>query len=71
MAKGKGTAYIGTGERLPTGGLVLHLRADDGAGGVGHSTIQVKPTDPQFDSILDHLGRPDLGASFSVRPFPD
>ena len=70
MAKGKGTAYIGTGERLPSGGLVLRLRADDGEA-VGHGTIQIKPTDPQFEFILDHLGRPEVGASFSVRPFPD
>jgi len=48
----------------------MRLRAD-GDGMTAHGTIRVKPGDPNFEAIFGHVGRPDVGASFSVRPFPD
>jgi len=60
---------IGIAFMKPDHTIVLSVRADDGAGTVGHATIVYAPDDAHYRDVLTHLGGISPGESKSVRPW--
>ncbi len=67
---------IGTATLLPDGTLALHLRAEeyDEDGDlvlIGHGYFEYKPGDPDYETILEHVGAIKIGQEKFVSPWPD
>ena len=60
---------IGTATMEPDGTITLFLRADDGAGTVGHATFAYAPGNIGYDDLLAHLGGLAPGESKPVPPW--
>ncbi|WP_257448672.1 hypothetical protein [Archangium lipolyticum] len=46
----------------------MHAEAPGGV--VGSALFILKPDDPRYDSVLEHLGNPPPGGYAPVKPFP-
>jgi hypothetical protein len=65
------TEYVGAASMLADRTIRLQLRAGP-PGPIGETVQLIKPTDPRYASILDHVGAlTPGGASVMVRPWPD
>jgi hypothetical protein len=60
---------IGVATLEEGGVLVLQLRAEGERGLVGDARLTYRPEDPQYQSILRHLGGLSIGESKPVPPF--
>ena len=64
-------ASIGGATMEKDGTVVLRLRAEGEGGEVGDAQISYRPGDPQYQSILDHIGGLKPGEDKPVPPWPD
>lgn len=66
--------FIGTAHMQSDGEIVMNLRAEGPNGLLGDGQVRVRPGEPTYASVREHLG-PDLkagGPEVPVRPFtPD
>jgi hypothetical protein len=61
---------IGVASMDSDGSINLRLRADNASGLLGEVNVTYKPEDPQYVSILDHLGGLTPGQVKLVKPWP-
>ena len=62
---------IGSARLEEDGTLVLKLRAEGPGGLIGDALQTIKPSDPDYQSTLEHIGGLEPGQSKPVPPWPD
>jgi hypothetical protein len=62
---------IGMASMKEDGTIVLDLRAESREGDVGAALFEYAPADPDYQSVLDHLGGLKPGESKLVPPWKD
>lgn len=62
-------ASIGSARMEADGTLVLDLRAEDGAGTVGHAQLRYPKGHAQYQEVLDHIGGLTPGQEKPVPPW--
>jgi hypothetical protein len=62
---------IGTATMEDDGTIILMLTAEGEGGITGEGVLEYPPEDPEYQSILDHLGGLEPGETKRVPPFPD
>jgi hypothetical protein len=61
---------IGEARMEPDGTIVMRLRAVSEDGAVGEGLVRYPPTDPEYESVLEHLGGLTPGERKPVPPWP-
>ena len=62
---------IGLASMRPDGSIVMWLRGEGPRGVKRDSWIECRPSDPDYDELLQHLGGLRQGETKSVLPWPD
>lgn len=72
METNRSEQYIGTATMENDGTIVLRLRAElDQGANYGEGYFRYPPTDPEYQTILKHVGSLKPGESRHVLPWPD
>ena len=61
---------IGVATMSEDGTIKLFLRAEDADGNLGDAMINYEPTNPEYESVLKHLGGLEVGEEKPVPPWP-